>query len=157
MHADPRCCIVTGLPGAGKTRWLREQIGPIVLMRPPAQVGLLQLEQGRTRIDPRKLGWPPIRSRLVLSPCTCCPPPLDLAGLLAEWSAPPEIDWLFVEVPALAFVSWITAFNRDIHRPRKVVVCTGRISARQQENPADVPYFLTTLLSYADEVVSVPR
>ena len=157
-HSDgprPRCVFVTGTRSAGKTRWMQERIRALWADQPEVRCGVLLAEEGRTRMERFAQEPPGVAVRRISLACPCCPALADLPGALLRLVADSRVDWVFLEVPAIAAAALLAEFDRAIGWPRQVVVCQGAAWMDAQRRRV-LPPFFTSLLDLADAVVSGP-
>lgn len=147
----PRYVIVTGPRGAGKTRWIREQMRTVFAGQAETRCAVLVAEQGRTRFESDERD-----ARVVIRPfglpCVCC---LNFASLMeAARSLAGEsgAEHVFLEIPALvagffiagkAPVGWGTALL--------VVICDRSWTAAGQAGVWSP--FQASLMARASRVV----
>jgi hypothetical protein len=157
-HSDgppPRCVVVIGPRGAGKTQWVQERIRGLCAEQPEVRCGVVLAEEGRTRMERFAQEPPGVAVRRVNLPCPCCPALADLPGALHQLVADARTDWLSLELPAIAAVALLAELDRAIGWPRQVVVCQGAAWVHVQRRH-DPPPFFTSLLNLANTVVSEP-
>ena len=151
----PHCVFVTGPRGAGKTRWLQQQIREIAVNQPDSRCAVLLAEEGRTRMEKFAKDTPGVTVRRLLLPCICCPILADLPGALRALVAAASAGSLFVEMPAMAAAGLVAEFDRVLSWPRELVVCLDRawVKALLEQ---DLSPFQMVLLELADRVVASP-
>jgi len=149
----PRCVVVTGPRGAGKTQWVQERIRALRSEQPDVRCGVVLAEEGRTRMERFAQEVPGVAARRIFLPCSCCPALADLPGALRQLIADVRPDWVFLEMPAIAVAGLLEEFDRAIGWPRQVVVCQGAAWVEAQRRH-DLSPFFTNLLDLADAVVS---
>jgi len=118
----PRCLIVTGLPGSGKTLWLKRWLDSMAISTPEARCAVLIAEEGNTRLDPAAHAEHDVRHCPVPA-CLCCMDFGILTEAVKETVASGSPDWLALEIPFLLSGGFLTAFDRDLGWSRQVVVC----------------------------------
>ena len=151
----PHCVFVSGPPRAGKTRWLQQRIRTLAAGPPAARCAVLLAEEGRTRWENFAREVPLLAVRRLVLPCLCCPALANLPSAVQSLAASTGADWLFVEVPAIAAAGVIAEFDRALGWPRQVVICPGA-AWEAAPRSAELPFFLSNLLSLADTVVTRP-
>ncbi|MDD2762842.1 MAG: GTP-binding protein [Opitutaceae bacterium] len=146
---------VTGPRGAGKTRWLQQQIQDLREKQPDVRCAVLLGEEGRTRMDRFAQDTPGVSVRQFIQPCLCCPALADLPGMLRALAAMIRPDWFFVEVPAITAAGLVAEFDRVLGWPRELVVCLDRAWAAARSEQG-LSLFQMVLLELADRVVTDP-
>lgn len=148
----PRCVVVTGPRGAGKTRWVQERIRRLVAATPALRCGVLVAEEGRTRFERFARTIPGLVVRRVLLPCPCCPAqaflPETVRALIAETGA----ELVFLELPAVAAAGLLGEFDRELGWPREVVLAFDERWERLRRE-GDAPPFLAALAGSADRIL----
>ncbi|MFA5056739.1 MAG: GTP-binding protein [Opitutaceae bacterium] len=146
---------VTGPRGAGKTRWLQQQIQDLREQQPDVRCVVLLGEEGRARMDRFAQDTPGVSVRQFIQPCLCCPALADLPGMLRALVAMLRPDWCFVEVPAITAAGLVAEFDRVLGWPRELVVCLDRAWAAAR-NEQGLSLFQMVLLELADRIVANP-
>lgn len=150
--AVPRCIVVTGPRGAGKTRWVQERIRALVAATPGLRCGVVLAEDGRTRLEHFAREVPGVAVRRVVLACPCCPArallPETVRALVAESGA----SWVFLEVPAVAATGLLGECDRELGWPREVVLLLDTRWERLSRQ-GDAPPFLAALLAAAGTLV----
>jgi len=119
----PRCLIVTGLPGSGKTRWLKRWLDEMAVNTPRAHCSVLLAEEGNTGLDPATRAAGHEVRHFPVPACLCCIDFATLTDTVQETVASGAIDWLALEIPFLLVGGFLAAFDRDLAWSRQVVVC----------------------------------
>lgn len=151
----PRCVIVTGPMGAGKTRWTRRQIEELQTREIVIRTAVLLAEEGRTSMKTYAREVPAVHVRQLSVSCPCCTALVDLPKSVRDVVATVDPSWMFIEAPSLGAVGFITEFDRMLNLPRQLVVCLNQASSRASRENALSP-FQMFLLQIADLVVSDP-
>jgi hypothetical protein len=152
VAVPPRCLVVTGLPGSGKSLWLKRWLDKMAVDMPGARCAVLIAGEGNTRLDPAAQAAGHELRHCRVPACLCC---MDF-GILTEAArgrgASGSIDWLALEIPLLLVGGFLTAFDRDLGWSRQLVVC-------RQTNPANSragalnDYFFNALCERAMAVI----
>jgi Ni2+-binding GTPase involved in maturation of urease and hydrogenase len=153
--APPRCVVVTGPCGAGKTRWLQDRIRALRVEQPEARFGVVIAEEGRTRWEKFVQETPGLAVRRVFLPCPCCPALADLPGTVNQLVAESGAAHLFLELPAVAAAGLLAEFDRTFGWPRQVVVCKSAAWADAERRGVFSPFY-GGLLDLADTVIEPP-
>lgn len=147
----PRYVIVTGPRGAGKTRWIREQMRAVFAGQAEARCAVLVAEQGRTRFESGEGD-----SRVVIRPfglpCVCC---LNFASLMEAargLAGDSGAEHVFLELPALV-AGFFVAGNEPAGwgTAQLVVVCDRSWTAAGQAGALSP--FQASLMAGASRVV----
>lgn len=147
---------VSGPPRAGKTRWLHARIRALAAATPPARCAVLLAEEGRTRWENFAREVPGLAVQRLVLPCLCCPALAHLPAAVAQLAARPGVDWLFLEVPAIAAAGLLAEFDRAVGWPREIVICTTE-KWETVARATEPPFFMSNLVALADTVVpSIP-
>ncbi|MCF3650573.1 hypothetical protein [Synoicihabitans lomoniglobus] len=153
VRDPPRCMMVTGPRGAGKTHWIQQRILALTgATKTRVSFGVLLQEEGRTRMENFTAARPNLVLRKLALPCPCCP---GLAGLPLEARAFVEatsMDWLFVEMPMDAAFGLLADFDRELGWPRSLTICLNPAWSRAWRRRALSPFQLQ-LLTQADNVI----
>lgn len=153
--AGPRCVIVTGPRGAGKTHWVQERIRELVAATPGRRCGVLLAEEGRTRYEQFVRSVPGVVVRRVLLRCPCCPAQAFLPEAARALAAETDLTQVFLELPAVAALGLLGEFDRELGWPRDIVlVLDARWERLRQQD--DAPPFLAALLAVAGTLVGPP-
>jgi Ni2+-binding GTPase involved in maturation of urease and hydrogenase len=152
----PQCVFVTGPRGAGKTRWVQENILKLVAAHPGLHCAVVLAEDGHTRMERFAHEVPDVAVRRVLLPCPCCPAHAYLPETIRQLTSETGADWLFVETPAVATAGLLGEFDRELGWPRQIVLCVDEKWERLRHR-GDAPPFLATLSEHADLVVASSR
>ena len=133
----PQCVFVTGPRGAGKTRWVQENILKLVAAHPGLHCAVVLAEDGHTRMERFAHEVPDVAVRRVLLPCPCCPAHAYLPETIRQLTSETGADWLFVETPAVATAGLLGEFDRsvalgprlhpDVADPQARRLCSPRI------------------------------
>lgn len=118
----PPVTVVTGPRGAGKTRWIQEQLLALTAAQPSARFALLLAEDGRTRMESFVRARPQVAVRRLLLPCFCCPGLVDLPGTTRALAAESNAAHVFLELPVLGAAGLIAEFDRALGWPRRLVL-----------------------------------
>jgi Ni2+-binding GTPase involved in maturation of urease and hydrogenase len=152
-EARPRCVVVTGPRGAGKTRWVQERIRLLVTAAPALRCGVVLAEEGRTRFERFARANPGLAVRRVLLACPCCPAqaflPETVRALVAETGA----EQVFLELPAVAAAGLLGEFDRELGWPREVVLLLDPRWERLHRE-GDAPPFLAVLAGSASTILT---
>jgi len=119
----PRCLIVTGPPGSGKTLWLKRWLDSMAVNAPGARCSVVLAEQGNTVLDPTAQAAGHEVRHLPVPACLCCTDFGMLTDSVRETAASGSLDWLAIEIPLLLIGGFLPAFDRDLGWPRRVLVC----------------------------------
>ncbi len=119
----PRCLIVTGLPGSGKTLWLQRWLDNMARSTPDARCSVLITEEGNTRLNPAAQAAGHEVEHCPVSACLCCTDFGILTDAARQCVASGAIDWLALEIPLLLAGGFLRAFDRDLGWSRQILVC----------------------------------
>lgn len=153
--APPRCVVVTGPVGAGKTRWLQCCVRRLLQRQPSARPAVLLAEEGRTRMENFCRETPVVAWRKLVLPCTCCPAAADLPDAVRALVGPARADWLFLELPVIAAPGLLGEFDRILGWSRSLVACLTPRWAQARTAEETSP-FLSVLFGQADIVIAGP-
>lgn len=159
MHGSPtpggpRCHLLTGPPGAGKTSWLNAVLAQ--RRTPPAgRQAVLLAEQGRVPAAVLSRANPAAVVRELRLPCLCCQPAEPLIRAMKEVADASGADELFVEIPALMAESTCREIDQVLRWPRRLVVHSNRAWTAARESD-QLSYFQQRLLTLADAIVDQP-
>jgi len=153
--APPRCVVVTGPVGAGKTRWLQCCVRRLLQRQPAARPAVLLAEEGRTRMENFCRETPGVVWRKLSLPCTCCPAAADLPGAVRALVGPARADWLFLELPVIAAPGLLAEFDQMLGWSRSFVACLTPRWARALA-AEEIPPFQSVLFGQADIVIAGP-
>ncbi len=153
-NSGPRCLVVTGPRGSGKTRWLQRFVGALSARTPPARCAVLLAEEGRTRLDGVAANPAQFVLEKYVPACLCCFDPAALTHAAQQLTASSGAEWLVIEVPALLAAGFLAELDRAPGWPRTVVVCLRPPPVgRPAEGGFGSPFF-AMLLPAADAVVA---
>lgn len=154
--APPRCVVVIGPRGAGKTRWVQARIRELAAGAPPAlRCGVLLAEEGRTRMERFAREMPGVAVRRLLLACPCCPARAFLPEAVRTLVAETGAEQVFLELPAIGAAGLIGELDRELGWPREVVLV---LDARWERlaRQGDAPPFLAALVASAHSVLVPP-
>lgn len=147
----PRCVVVTGPRGAGKTRWVQERIRALTAASPGLRCGVVLAEEGHTRFERFARTVPGLAVRRVLLPCPCCPAQAFLPEVVRTLVAGTGVAQVLLELPAVAALGLLGEFDRELGWPRELVLV---LDARWERlrHQGDAPPFLAALAGAADTI-----
>ncbi len=149
----PRCVVVTGPRGAGKTRWVQEHIRALVAAAPGQRCGVVLAEEGRTRFERFIRTVPGLAVRRVLLPCPCCPAQAFLPEVVRALVTETGVAQVYLELPAVATLGLLGEFDRELGWPREVVLVLDERWERLCRQ-GDAPPFLAALREAADTILT---
>lgn len=149
----PNCVFVTGPRGAGKTRWMQQCILRLLEQRPATKCAVLLAEEGRTRMEGFIEGRAGLIFRKLFLPCLCCSCRSAVAGALRQLSDANTLEWIFVELPAVAAAGMISELDRTVGAGTFLVVCLNEAWAKARRDNEMMP-FQSSLLAVASAVVA---
>lgn len=149
----PRCVVVTGPRGAGKTRWVQERIRALVAATPKLRCGVVLAEEGRRRFERFTRTVPGLAVRRVLLPCPCCPAQAFLPEVVRALVTETGVAQVYLELPAVATLGLLGEFDRELGWPREVVLV---LDARWERlrHQGDAPPFVAALAGAADTILA---